>query len=266
MKGAERDAVTARTESRTGNAVTGPVAAVEIGSTGIRMMVATIDVSGDFKVLDRAGKPSRIGRDVFTAGHITREGMREVVAVLSSFRELLRGYGIEPSQARVIGTSALREAANRDTFVERISLQTGFKVRVLEEIEEHHLMYLAVQQALHDEQKTLTRSNAMVLEVGGGTTAVMLLRRGRMAATHTLRIGTLRLDEQMREAGTPKTYLRQFLESNVRSACDFLDDDLPLDSARTPASPPIACRGRHSEPTRSWNESVLRNSPRPSRD
>ncbi len=163
-----------------------PVAAIEIGSTGIRLLVASIEAAGSIKVLDRAGKPSRIGRDVFTQGNIGRDAIRESIAVLASFRELLHGYGIEPDAAKVIGTSALREASNRDTFVDRVALQTGFKIRVVEDIEENHLMYLAVQQALQDERRLLSRTNSMILEVGGGTTEIMLLRRGKMVSSHSL--------------------------------------------------------------------------------
>lgn len=118
------------------------VAVIEIGSTGIRLVVAGVEEGGGYKVLDRAGKQSRIGRDVFATGMVSREAMRESVAVLLSFRELLRGYGIAPKDARVIATSALREAQNRDTFVDRVALQTGFNVAIVEDIEENHLMYL----------------------------------------------------------------------------------------------------------------------------
>lgn len=211
----------------------GPVAAIEIGSTGIRLLIASIDAAGGIKVIDRAGKPSRIGRDVFTQGSIGREAIRESIAVLSSFRELLQGYGIAPEDAMVIATSALREAANRDTFVDRVSLQTGFRIRIVEDIEENHLMYLAVQQAMQDGRKLLARSNAMILEVGGGTTEIMLLRRGKMVSSHSLHIGTLRLDEQMREAGAPKNYLHEYLESNIRTACDLMTEDMPLESVKT---------------------------------
>ena len=210
-----------------------PVAAIEIGSTGIRLLVASIEAAGSIKVLDRAGKPSRIGRDVFTQGNIGRDAIRESIAVLASFRELLHGYGIEPDAAKVIGTSALREASNRDTFVDRVALQTGFKIRIVEDIEENHLMYLAVQQALQDERKLLSRTNSMILEVGGGTTEIMLLRRGKMVSSHSLHIGTLRLDEQMREAGASKNYLQGYLESNIRTACDLMADDLPLESVKS---------------------------------
>jgi exopolyphosphatase/guanosine-5'-triphosphate,3'-diphosphate pyrophosphatase len=210
-----------------------PVAAIEIGSTGIRLLVASIDASGGIKVLDRAGKPSRIGRDVFTQGNIGRDAIRESIAVLASFRELLHGYGISPDQANVIGTSALREASNKETFVDRVLLQTGFKIRIVEDIEENHLMYLAVQQAMQDERKLLTRSNSMILEVGGGTTEIMLLKRGKMVSSHSLHIGTLRLEEQMREAGTSKNYLQEYLESNIKTACDLMAEDMPLESVNS---------------------------------
>ena len=216
-----------------GQLTTRVVAVIEIGSTGIRLVVAEVDGSGGFKVLDRAGKQSRIGRDVFTSGMVSREGARECMAVLAAFRELIRGYGLSPKDARVIATSALREAQNRDTFVDRVALQTGFKVTIVEDIEENHLMYLGVQHALQDERKLLSRSNALILEVGGGSTEIMLLRRGKMAGAHSLRIGTVRIDEQVRGAGVSHAYLRQFLEDNVRTACDHLDAELPLESVKT---------------------------------
>ncbi len=210
-----------------------PRAAIEIGSTGIRLLVAAIDKNGSLKVLDRAAKPSRIGRDTFTMGRISRDAIRETIAILNVFKEMLAGYGISPEAATTIGTSALREAANRDTFTDRVALQTGFKIRIIEDIEENHLMYLAVQQALQDERKFLSRSNSMILEVGGGTTEIMLLQRGKMVSTHSLRIGTLRLDEQMREAGSSRNYLEEYLESNIKTACDLMADELKLDTIKS---------------------------------
>lgn len=211
-----------------------PYAAIEIGSTGIRLVIAMLGEDGSLKVLDRASKQSRLGRDVFTMGTISRDGLRETIAILSSYKEMLASYGIQPEHAQVIGTSALREASNRDTFIDRVHLQTGFRIRIVEDIEENHLMYLAVQHALQDERSFLTRANAMILEVGGGTTEVMLLRKGRMVSSHSLSIGTLRLDEQIREsARQPRQFIELYLESNIKTACDLLAEDLPLDSVRT---------------------------------
>ncbi|MEI6385534.1 MAG: Ppx/GppA phosphatase family protein, partial [Spirochaetota bacterium] len=209
------------------------VAVIELGSTGIRLLIASVDEGGDYRVLDRAGKPSRVGRDVFTNGVVSREVTRESIAILAGFKELLRGYGIGPAEARVVATSALREAGNRDTFIDRVALQTGFHVDIIEDLEENHLMYLAVVHALSDERRILTRANALILEVGGGSTEIMLLRRGRMVASHSLRIGTVRIDEFVRGTGQVAASLRQFLEDNVRTACDLLDEELSLEGIKT---------------------------------
>jgi len=209
-------------------------AAIEIGSTGIRLIVAEIDALGNLNILDRASKQSRLGRDVFTIGSISRDSMRETIAILNSYSELLMGYGLMPSDVQVIGTSALREASNKDTFIDRISLQTGFHVRIIEDIEENHLMYLAVKKALENERFRLTHSNSMILEVGGGTTELMLLKKGQMVSSHSLSIGTLRMDEQIREsARQPREFIEMYLESNIKTACDVLAEYLPLESIRT---------------------------------
>lgn len=209
------------------------VAVIELGSTGIRLVVASLGTESDFEILDRAGKPSRLGRDVFTSGSVSRETTRESIAILAGFKELIAGYGIEARDAHVIATSALREAANRDTFIDRVAMQTGFRVRVIEELEGNHLTWLAVQHALSDEKRLLSRSNAMILEVGGGSTEIMLLRRGKMAASHSLRLGTVRVDEMLRGSGQVTASLRQFIEDNVRTACDLLEGELPLETIKT---------------------------------
>ncbi|MCX7023163.1 MAG: HD domain-containing protein [Spirochaetes bacterium] len=211
----------------------GTVAVIEIGSTGVRAVIAEIDPDGAYRIIDRAEKPVAFGRDVFNSGAVSRETTGQAIAVLRGMRELLRSYGIEPKDARVIATSALREASNRDTFADRVFLRTGFSVDVIEAIEENHLMYLAVRRALGDDYRQIARSNSVILDVGGGSTEIMLLRRGKMAAAHSLRIGTVRIDEQMRAASGVADYLSRYLSDNVRTTCDMLDADLPLSSVRT---------------------------------
>jgi exopolyphosphatase/guanosine-5'-triphosphate,3'-diphosphate pyrophosphatase len=94
----------------------GRVAVIEIGSTGIRLVIAEIDPKGLWRVVDRAGKPLSLGRDVFTTGIISRESLLNCLAVLDGFQELIVGWGIVRQDVHVIATSALREARNRDTF------------------------------------------------------------------------------------------------------------------------------------------------------
>ena len=166
------------------------VAVLEIGSTGIRLLIAEIAGStGEWRVLDRAGKPVALGRDVFTSGRVSRESFQECLLVLEHYRELLRGWDIKSGDVHVIATSALRAARNRDVFTDRIRQETGFRLSVVEGIEENRLMYLAVRFALKNDLPQFWRANSMIIEVGGGSTEIMLLRRGKMAAAHSLRLG-----------------------------------------------------------------------------
>ena len=209
------------------------VAVVEIGSSRIRLVVAEIDRDGFWRVVDKAGKPVALGRDVFTSGTISREAMLACLGVLHGFRELLKGWGIEDDEIRVIATSALREARNRDTFVDRVYLQTGFRVSVVEGIEENRLMYLAVRYALKDDRPQFTRSNSIIIEVGGGSTEIMLLRRGKMVAAHSVRLGTILIDQQVGQATGSNRYLARFLAESVRNMRESLSAEMDLSHVRT---------------------------------
>jgi exopolyphosphatase/guanosine-5'-triphosphate,3'-diphosphate pyrophosphatase len=208
-------------------------AVIEIGSTGIRTVIANILNNGSYEILERAGKPIALGRDAFTNGSISRASIHECIAILRGQRELLRTYGIKPEEARVVATSAIREADNRDAFIDRVALRTGFRIEVVEDIQESHYMYLAVQYALGDDAKYFARSNSIIIEVGGGSTELMLLRRGRIVAAHSLHLGTVRVDEQSRAAMGSSGYLIRYLADNVRTACDSMEEELSLGSVKT---------------------------------
>jgi exopolyphosphatase/guanosine-5'-triphosphate,3'-diphosphate pyrophosphatase len=203
-------------------------AVLEIGSTGIRLLIAEIGGKGRWRALDQAGKPVALGRDVFTSGQISRESMLECLLVLRNFRELLGGWGIADEDVHVIATSALRAARNRDMFVDRVRQETGFLLTIVEGIEENRLMYLAVRFALKNDLPQFWRTNSMIIEIGGGSTEIMLLRRGKMVAAHSLRLGTILIDQQSRRSlGSPWSQAH-YLQDNVRNTSEFLNAEMEL--------------------------------------
>lgn len=210
------------------------VSVIDIGSTAIRVVVTQIDEQSGWKMLDRAVRPLSLGRDVFLNGYLSNDAMREAIAILRSFSELLHGWQIEPADVHVIATAAIREARNRDTFLDRVQIQTGFRVDVVEGIEESHLTYIAVQHAINDLRPQFARSSAMILEVGGGTTEVMLLQRGRMVAAHSLRIGTQRLEQLVHFQPGTSGYARveEYLGESIRINREMLNTELRLDRVR----------------------------------
>lgn len=207
-------------------------AVIDIGSTAIRMVIAQLDSDTEWTRLDRASKPVSLGRDVFMSGSLSRESMHQAISILSGFQELLRGWNVPSDSIRAIATSAIREARNRDTFVDRVSVRTGFKIEIVEGIEENHLTYLAVQHAVSAMKHQFSRANSMIIEVGGGTTEIMMLRRGRMAAAHSLRIGTVRMEHEVRPLRSSSDQIEEFMRENVRVSQELLDSELKLERIR----------------------------------
>jgi exopolyphosphatase/guanosine-5'-triphosphate,3'-diphosphate pyrophosphatase len=209
------------------------VAVLEIGSTGIRLMVAELLSGGQWRVLDRAGRPVALGRDVFTSGELSRESLLECLAVLHNYRELLAGWGIADRDIHVIATSALRVARNRDMFIDRVRQETGFHLSIVEGIEENRLMYLAVRFALKQDLPLFWKANSMILEIGGGSTEIMLLRRGQMVAAHSIRLGTIIIDQRARLGMNAGLSPERYLNESIRNTSGILNAELDLAHVRS---------------------------------
>ena len=211
-------------------------AIIEIGSTGIRLNVAEVYANGGWKVLDRAVRPVSLGRDVFTSGVLSRESMLECLSVLHSYRELLSGWEIADNNIHAIATSALRVARNRDVFIDRVKQETGFTLSIVEGIEENRLMYLAVRFALKQDLPLFWRANSMIIEIGGGSTEIMLLRRGQMVAAHSLKMGTIIIDQRSRHSFGAGMFFERYLNENIRNTLGMLNMEMDLAHVRTIAA------------------------------
>jgi exopolyphosphatase/guanosine-5'-triphosphate,3'-diphosphate pyrophosphatase len=206
-------------------------AVLEIGSTGIRLLVAEIFPDGRWNALDRASRPVALGRDVFTTGQVSRESFLECISMIKNFSEFLRGWGIDDRDVHAIATSALRVARNRDVFVDRVGQETGLKLSIVEGIEENRLMYLAVRFALKNDLPLFWRANSMILEIGGGSTEIMLLRRGQMVAAHSLQLGTILIDQASR-SGSSRIH-ESFVSESIKNTSEILSSELDLSYVRT---------------------------------
>ncbi len=206
-------------------------AVINVGSSSIRMVIAEILDKGEIRFVEQAIKFLSLGREVYTDGSIHKKTFGQAIQIFLQYKELLATYGILPEQTRCIGTAALRDARNQDNFVDRIEVRTGFHIKVLNGIEENRLSYMAVQYALRHQWAQVSRHNSIIAEVGGGSTELILLRRGMICAVHSLSFGTIRIEESYRGSLegdiTPRT-LRQSLHSTNK----ILDDELKLTSVK----------------------------------
>lgn len=192
-------------------------AVIDVGSTSIRMVIAQIFEDGRFEMLDSLSQSVAIGSDTFTRGRISRTTTEECVKVLCNFSSVLAEYQIDPEKAvRAVATSAVREARNRDEFLDRVYMASGINVKVIEGSEVNRLTFLAIQPVL--EANPMLRSDQLVgVEVGGGSTELLGLEKGRVSFAHTYRLGAYRLSEAMEARAGSAGHRHEVLDMEVRA-------------------------------------------------
>ena len=204
------------------------MAVVDAGSSAFRLLIVDRHPDGTWDVVDRAVKPVTLGHDVFSSGRIGRATLTRGVQVLSGYRELLAGWNVAPDATLVFGTSALREARNGDTFVDRVALRTGLTIHVIGEVEESELTYLAVRQAMGAESSDVLRSSALIVEVGGGHTTLILVKRGHISALRTLKLGTVRMGRPLQFASSANIAPREIVQESMGPTLASVQNDLRL--------------------------------------
>ena len=191
------------------------VAAIELGTTSIRMAIAQLDRRGGYVVLDSLQQAVSLGKDTFTRGYVERATVESCAKVLNSFRRILAEYGIEDERSiQAVATSAVREAANRDALLDRIYVATGINVKVIDQAEVNRFTYLAVKPVL-DRLPFWKTSDAIVIEVGGGSTEALMFRRGRVGNSHLYRFGSLRLSRMLDDDRAGDIHLPDIMRGHV---------------------------------------------------
>ena len=184
------------------------LAAIDIGSNAIRLRIVEVDppVADSANpnrprftafrdvVADRA--PVRLGHDVFTKGRLETSVIGAACDALRRFRSAMDAAKVD--RYRAVATSAAREASNGDVFVERAEREAGIHVEVIEGVEEARLVQLAVGERLPPDDRA-----AVLIDIGGGSTELTLLRGRTPVFSRSLPVGTVRLIEAFLDGGGP---------------------------------------------------------------
>ncbi len=175
------------------------IAAIDIGSSAIRMDVAEHRPDGGLHVLDSLKKGVQLGKDAFNEGYVREETMRAACDVLRDFKKVMDSYGVV--RYRAVATSAVRESSNSDTFLDRVLMSTGLDVEVIDGPEENRLTLSAVLDSLRSGAE-LDKGKALLVEVGGGSTDVTLLEASEPVQSGTFPFGSIRLRAGIAPTGT----------------------------------------------------------------
>ncbi|HSG71117.1 MAG TPA: exopolyphosphatase, partial [Planctomycetaceae bacterium] len=206
--------------------VSRPVAVIDIGTTSIRMEVAEISNDGSVRTLQQLFQAVNLGKDTFTTGSLQKNTIEKCVRILKSYRQVLNEFQItKDDQIRIVATSSVREADNRLTFLDRIYSATGFQIEPIEEPDVVRITYLGIQPFLRVES-ALSDRRSLIVEVGGGSTELLLVQGEDVLASHTYRLGTVRLWESLNRMQSTHLPGREIMADRINQMVDQIQHQL----------------------------------------
>ena len=185
------------------------VAVIDIGSNSARLVIYQRTSRYGFHLITQQKSRVRIGEGAYEQeGRLQPPGIRRAFGALHSFTHTLREYKVR--KIHCVATSALRDAPNRGEFLRLVRERLGLKIRVIDG--EKEAAYGAVA-ALN----LLPIRDAVTVDIGGGSTDMALIRGGKIAATCSLDLGTVRIKELFTDSGRSvkeaRRYIRERLEA-----------------------------------------------------
>lgn len=164
------------------------IAAVDVGSNAIRLQIMGVRPSGALIERESIREPVRLGHRVFLTGRLEYSGIHGAVSVLSAFRAAMDRHRVVYS--RCVATSAVREAQNKDEFLEQVRSRSGLKLEVISGAEETRLLTVAIQRKLD-----ISKHRALLVDIGGGSVEFAVVHRGRTIFSQSHRLGAVRMLE-----------------------------------------------------------------------
>ena len=161
------------------------LAAIDIGSNSIHMIIAKVLKSGQVLVIDSYKTQSQLASKLGDDFSFSEDLLEEVVSYIQKLNEIARGY-----QAKIlaVATYALRVATNANLLIDKIEQKTGIKVAVIEGKEEARLTAIGVRAGLLLADKVFFGA-----DIGGGSSELFLAKGSKMIAASSLTLGALDL-------------------------------------------------------------------------
>src|SRR4051794_20954358 len=179
------------------------VAAVDIGTNSTRLLIAD-----GTRQLARESIVTRLGEGVDSSGRLGDAPQQRVLNVLAGFRAQIEAHG---ATGAAVMTSAVRDAANGEAFAERVEAALGFPARILSGDEEARLTFAGATSARAGDDDPV-----LVIDVGGGSTELVIGRRGDVAFHVSTQIGVVRHSERHLHSDPPTPAELDALRADVR--------------------------------------------------
>jgi len=186
------------------------LASIDIGTNTILMLLCDVQPDGKIEVIRDDISFPRLGEGVDRAGLIDEGAARRALEILRSYKKISHDEGAVKIIA--CGTSAFREAANRDQLRNRIKAEVDIDVEILSGDEEAEWTFTGALSGLDDEGKRFA-----VIDIGGGSTELTFGRRDNIERRISTSLGVVRLTERFLQPAPPSDAQLQRATDLIRS-------------------------------------------------
>jgi exopolyphosphatase/guanosine-5'-triphosphate,3'-diphosphate pyrophosphatase len=161
------------------------IAAIDLGSNALRSTIA-IKIPDGLEVVRNVRVPLRLGEDVFATGQISDEKMDRTEEAFIQLLHLFTEYNVTEVTARA--TSAMRDSKNGQLLIQRIFHSTGILIETISGIQEARTIFEAVRG-----QVPMKKQTALLMDIGGGSTELIVIKNEKIVGIHSFNVGTVRL-------------------------------------------------------------------------
>lgn len=165
------------------------VAAIDLGTNSVRLIVAEVDGPDSYRVLDDEREQTRLGAHLDETGRIHPDNGRQTLEALERMQAIAEGYEVD--ELRAVGTAALREAENGPALVEAARDRFGLEIEIISPEEEAELAMRSVRKHF-----ALGEGATSIVDIGGGSMEVVFTTAGMINEIHSMPLGAVRLTER----------------------------------------------------------------------
>ncbi len=198
------------------------LAGIDIGTNTLRLLVAETGPDS-FREITSDRIITRLGRDLDRKGMFSREAGEMSLKALVRFAETIRSHAVV--HTAVVATSALRMASNAAVFVDEVKHKTGLDIRVITGEDEARLTLAGVARALKGPGAVNDGplESALVIDIGGGSTELIMTRTGAGPVLASLPLGAVYLTDRFIKNDPPTPTEMELLRNNIKDILDQHD-------------------------------------------
>lgn len=200
------------------------VSAIDIGSSSIRMTIYEIS-NDNFTIIEELRQSVKLGKDCFYIGKISRNTINACVEILNNYKKKSNEYKV--SSYRTVATTAVREAANVDIFLDNIRTLTNTEIEILSPFKETEYINFALTDILKESKIDYLNENRCVVEIGAGNVEITLTEGKCIVFSRSLPLGILKLKQIFRKQFKNNEDFNNFLSVMIEHELQNLKRDIP---------------------------------------